>query len=249
MHRLFSENFATSPAPRVEQHVRDRPPHLPRRSQHVQVEPIPQHRPAPPPEPEHPLHRSRHPHSDRLHPAPEIESTRRLDDQVQVIPLHRPVHHPKAPALTPATPQRRLERPHESRRPQRRNPAPHLQRDMTRRRARERRPSPMRRPPQRGVSRRSRGSCVVRRGMGGRMNPCSDGCGHDAKRSFDAAHGNTMPLNKGLRWVGSRLYAARLGAEMMRASSRLVAPMTKRERTSRSRLTVLSPASIFATRD
>jgi hypothetical protein len=63
--------------PRVQEHVRNRPPHLARRSQHVQVKPIPQHGPPAPPHPKHLLYRPRQPHTDRLHSAPEIEPARK----------------------------------------------------------------------------------------------------------------------------------------------------------------------------
>lgn len=127
---------------RIQEHIRNRPPHLPQRSQHVQVEPIPQHHPTPP-EPEHALYRPNDPHRHRLHPTSEIERARRLDDQMQMIPLHGPVHDAEAPALA-AVAQRRGERADEAGGAQRRQAAAQLQRDVTRRRPTQSRPTPVR---------------------------------------------------------------------------------------------------------
>ena len=49
----------------------------------------------------HAIDGPRKPRPDRLHPPPERLLPRRLHDQVHVIPLHRVVHDPELPPLTP----------------------------------------------------------------------------------------------------------------------------------------------------
>src|SRR4029453_2679808 len=82
--------------PNVEQHVRQRAPHLPRRPQYPQVVAVGED-PASPREDA--IHAAREARGDRLHPAREIPRARRLDEQMEMIDLHRVVHEPESPAL------------------------------------------------------------------------------------------------------------------------------------------------------
>ena len=119
---------------RVEQHVRDRVPHLPRGLEHAVVIPIREHLPG---APERAVHREREERRDRLHPAPERLHALRLDDQVRVIVLDRVVDEPH---LLPhaAAPKRGLDLPRDVGIAQRGKPRNHAQRDVARMLARER---------------------------------------------------------------------------------------------------------------
>ena len=71
---------------RVEQHVGERVPHLPRARQHLVVIAVREHLPAAP-APERAIHGVRELRRDRLHPAPERRDAVGLDDQMHVIVL------------------------------------------------------------------------------------------------------------------------------------------------------------------
>jgi hypothetical protein len=80
----------------IEQHIGERAPHLARRAQDPQVIAAVEHRAR---ESERALGRARHPGRDRLHPTPEGLLAGALDEQVQVVALHRVVHDAEATAL------------------------------------------------------------------------------------------------------------------------------------------------------
>src|SRR5215831_16519643 len=112
---------------RVEQHVGERVPHLARRAQHVEMEAVREHRSAPA---EDPVHGSRDARTDGLHSAGEIACARRLDDQMHVIVLDRVMDEPEAPAVARRS-EAALELAYEPHGTERRQSAPHLQRDVT----------------------------------------------------------------------------------------------------------------------
>jgi len=126
--------------PCVEQHVGQRVTHLSRGPEHVEVVAI---RKNPPATPEHAIHRSREARADRLHAAGEIAPTPGLDDQVDVIGLHRVLGHPEA-LLFARSRQTAFQLPCEPHRAKRRQPAPDLQRHVAREARGEGRSSAMR---------------------------------------------------------------------------------------------------------
>jgi hypothetical protein len=93
--RQRTSGFREMPAS-VEQDVRDRVPDFTRRPQHVHMAAISEHLPS---SVEDPIYRAPKPRHDRLEPAREISSGRRLDDHVDVITLNREMHQSEARAL------------------------------------------------------------------------------------------------------------------------------------------------------
>lgn len=120
-------------APRVEQHVGDRVPHLAGRAQDVEVEAVGQDGAA---EPERSVHGSREPGAERLHPIREIARSRGLDDRVHVVALDRVVRDAETTALARLA-KRLLELDHEAPRAERRKTASDPQRDVARMRTLE----------------------------------------------------------------------------------------------------------------
>ena len=125
---------------RIEKHVSQRMPHLARRAEDVEVKTICQHAAR---SPEHAIHRPGQARGNGFHPASKLSLACCLDQQVNVIALNRIVNQPEAPAVA-----RRSEAAfllaNELHASQRRQPAPHLQRDVTRKARRERTPRAMR---------------------------------------------------------------------------------------------------------
>lgn len=80
----------------VQEHVGNRVPDLPRRTENVEVVSIREHTAS---TMEGPVHRPREPRSDGLHARREIFAACCLDDRMQVIGLDRIMHDSKAPAL------------------------------------------------------------------------------------------------------------------------------------------------------
>ena len=130
---------------RVQQHVGNRVPDLPRRPQHVHVAAIGEHAPS---AVKDAVHATREARGDRLHPAREVPSAGRLDDHVHVVVLDRVVNQPKPAPLARLAPAS-LQLGHQPRSPERRNVLAHLQRDVTRMPACQRRSPPVRIPSRR----------------------------------------------------------------------------------------------------
>ena len=120
-------------AARIEEAVGQRVPHFPWRAQHVQVVTVGEHAAA---ATEGSIHGSRKARANRFHARCEIARAPRLYDRVQMIVLNRIVNEPEAPALARRC-EAALELTDELRAAQRRNAAPHLQRDVARMRSRE----------------------------------------------------------------------------------------------------------------
>jgi hypothetical protein len=80
----------------VEEYVRNRIPGLARRPQHADVTAVGEDLPG---SPENPIHGPREARHDGLEPTGEIRRTRRFDQQMHVVDLHRVVDHPEAPAF------------------------------------------------------------------------------------------------------------------------------------------------------
>ena len=113
---------------RVQEHVRQRPPHLRRRAlQHV-VEAVGQNTP---PAAEHPVHAARETRRQALHAVRQTLRSRRLDQEVRMVVLNRVVHHPEPGTLRPIA-QRLPEGAHEARPAQRRHVVEDAQRDQHR---------------------------------------------------------------------------------------------------------------------
>jgi hypothetical protein len=110
----------------VHQDVRDRVPHLPRRTQHMEMEAIGEDGAAPS---EDPIDGPSQSSADRLHAVGEIERSRRLDDHVHVIDLYRIVNDAESATIARCA-QRAFERPNETDCSQRRNVLPNLDRHM-----------------------------------------------------------------------------------------------------------------------
>ena len=121
--------------PRIQQHVGDRIAHLPRAGEHLVVIPVGQHLPGAP-APDRPVDREREQPRQPLHPAPERRDAVGLDDQVRVIVLDRVVHEPEVRSRARA-PERPLHLANDLPLAQRRNVAPHRQRDVAGIRGRE----------------------------------------------------------------------------------------------------------------
>ena len=124
-------------AARIEEAVGQRVPHFPWRAQHVQVVTVGEHAAA---ATEGSIHGSRKARANRFHARCEIARAPRLYDRVQMIVLNRIVNEPEAPALARRC-EAALELTDELRAAQRRNAAPHLQRDVARKTGGERRTS------------------------------------------------------------------------------------------------------------
>ena len=125
---------------RIQQDVRNRVADFARGSKHLQVIAVAQDLPSSAGDA---VHRSRKPRTERLHSAREISRTRRLDDQVRVIPLVRVVNDTESPPFTSLA-ERALELADETNGAKRRNVAPDSQRDMARVTRGERRSKHMR---------------------------------------------------------------------------------------------------------
>ncbi len=114
--------------PRIEQHVAERVPHLPRRRQEANVIAVRQHPPAPP---HRAVHGERESRADRRHAARERCTIVRFHDQVRVIALQRIVRQPKARPRAPAG-EGALDRADDRDGSQRRNAGEHAERDVRR---------------------------------------------------------------------------------------------------------------------
>jgi hypothetical protein len=114
-------------APRIEQHVGERIAHAPRRGEHLVVVAVGEHL-AGAPATDRPIHGKREQPGEPLRPAPEPDGSIRLDDQMRMIVLDRVVDEPEARARARPT-KRSLHFANHLARAQRRNLAPHLQRD------------------------------------------------------------------------------------------------------------------------
>ena len=115
-------------AARIEQHVCESVTHLSRCPQNVEVIAVREHPPAPT---KNPIHGPRYARTDRFHSRGEIPLARRLDDRVHVVVLDRVVNQAEAPAFTRRS-EAAFQRTYDLHAEQRRKPAPHLQRDVTR---------------------------------------------------------------------------------------------------------------------
>jgi len=113
-------------ATRVHEDVRQRVAHFARGAEDVEVIAVGEDRTA---AREDPVHGSRDARADRFHPAREIALARGFDDRVHVIVLDRIVHEPEAPPVAGRR-EAALELANQTDRPQRRQPAAHLQRDV-----------------------------------------------------------------------------------------------------------------------
>jgi hypothetical protein len=120
--------------PRVEQHVGERVPDLPRRPQYVQVIAVRQNGAL---APEDAVHGASEPRAERLHAAGEIELACGLDDCMKVIALDRVVDEPEAAALARRS-EAALQVSHQSPAAQRGHAAAHLQGDVAGEASRER---------------------------------------------------------------------------------------------------------------
>ena len=126
--------------------VADREAHLARRAQPARVVAVGEHRPAPAKDAVQP---PRHAHLEPLHRPPERDLVGRLDDEVEVIALHREMNEPEAEADAPQL-ERARNRPEAAVRPQVPDLAPHpagdVQRCFVKRRPRAMRHLRARRP-------------------------------------------------------------------------------------------------------
>jgi hypothetical protein len=121
-------------AARVEEHIANRIPDLPRRPQHVDVAAIDEHTAG---AVKDAVHAARKACGDRLEPARQITRTACLDDHVDVVSLNRIVNEPKSAALADFAPAA-FQLDHEIPGPELRNVLLHLQRDVTRMTRRQR---------------------------------------------------------------------------------------------------------------
>jgi hypothetical protein len=125
---------------RVQQHVRERAPHFPRRAQDVQVVAVREH---PAPSREDAVCRARDARRDRLHAAGKVYLACGFDDEVNVIRLNRVVRDAEPTTFT-RSPQAAFQRTHVPHASQRRQSESHLQRHMAGKPRRERSAHPMR---------------------------------------------------------------------------------------------------------
>jgi hypothetical protein len=139
--RVDPAAFRWSMLARIEQHIDQPTARLAGRGQRVKVISIRPHRPPPP---RHTIHRPGHPDGQPLGPRRQRPAVVRLDDQMQVVALHREVKQPK-----PRPARRRQRPPHRHRHPRpphRRHPRPRPHRHVHRRPWVMRAPPPMSHP-------------------------------------------------------------------------------------------------------
>ena len=113
-------------SPSVQKHVGQCVSHLARRAEDVEVVAVREHAAA---KAEHSIHAAGYTRRDGLHPTCEVVLARRLHEGMNVIVLDRVVNQSEAPAVARRS-EAALELSNQSDRPQRRQPAPHLQRDV-----------------------------------------------------------------------------------------------------------------------
>jgi hypothetical protein len=82
----------------IEQHITQSKVHRARRRQRARMVPVRKH---PPFAPELAIGRASHPNRQPLHPSRQRPPITRLHEQMQMIPLHRKLHQPKAETLAP----------------------------------------------------------------------------------------------------------------------------------------------------
>src|SRR5262249_22852611 len=121
--------------PRIQEHVSQRVPHLARGAKHVKVVAVHEHGPA---QAEHTVHGASKASAEGFHSGAEIALAPCFDDRMQLVVLDRIVDETKAAALACRS-EAALELAYQADRPQRRQPAPHLQSDMAGKARRERR--------------------------------------------------------------------------------------------------------------
>ncbi len=83
---------------RLKQHIRERITRLPRRLELPRMIPVREHSPPPP---EHPIQLPRDPNREPLHPRRQRPLVRSLDDQMEMVRLHRILNQPKPTPLPP----------------------------------------------------------------------------------------------------------------------------------------------------